>query len=150
MTTGLIRWSPETDLLRGRFDRVFNEMLNELWGGTARTEEMASRSWMPPVDVRETADALRFVCELPGLKKEDVTITLENQVLTLSGERKFEKENQGESFHRVERAYGAFSRSFTLPANIKSDKVEAAFADGVLTIELPKLEESKPRKIVIR
>lgn len=150
MTTGLIRWNPETDLLRGRFDRVFNEMLNDLWSPAGRAEDVASRSWLPAVDVRETPDALRFVCELPGLKKEDVAITLENQVLTLSGERKFEKESRGETFHRVERSYGMFTRSFTLPANIKTDRVEATFENGLLTIDLPKLEESKPRKIAIK
>lgn len=79
-----------------------------------------------------------------------MNITLENNVLSLSGERRFEKEVKEETFHRMERSYGEFTRSFTLPANVRTDKVEASFTDGVLTITLPKVEESKPRKIAIR
>jgi HSP20 family protein len=150
MATGIIRWNPQADLLRGRMDRMFNEMLRELWGPVADSEEVASRVWAPPVDIREGVDALTLTAELPGLTKEDVSITLENNVLTLSGERKFEKEAHGESYHRVERSYGNFSRSFTLPSTVKTDKVDARFENGVLTISLPKQEESKPRQITIK
>ncbi len=150
MTTGLIRWNPETDLLRGRVDRLFNQMLGDLWGVPQTTEEVSARRWMPAVDIRETADALVLSAELPGLTKDNVNITLENNVLSLSGERRFEKEVKEETFHRMERSYGEFTRSFTLPANVRTDKVEASFTDGVLTITLPKVEESKPRKIAIR
>lgn len=150
MTTGLIRWNPETDLLRGRMDRVFNEMLRDLWGASPASEAAAGRTWMPAVDIREGDEHLELVAELPGMKKEDVQITLENNVLTIAGERKFEAETKNEAYHRIERAYGNFSRSFTLPATVKTDKVDAKFADGVLTIQLPKMEESKPRKIAIR
>lgn len=149
MTTGLIRWNPETDLLRGRMDRLFNEMLGEFWGGRA-AENVAPRVWAPPVDIRETEDALLITAELPGMTKDEVDITLENNVLTLSGERKFEKDVKGETWHRVERSYGAFSRSFTLPATVRIERVEAAFAEGILRITLPKVEESKPRKIAIK
>lgn len=148
MTTGLIRWNPETDLFRGRFDRLFNQMLNEGWGGAAL--ERGQGSFLPAVDVRETPEALTFHAELPGLTKENVQITLENQVLTISGERRLEKEAKGETFHRVERTYGSFSRSFTLPGNVKTGEAAAKFADGVLTITLPKLEELKPRTIDIK
>lgn len=150
MTTGLIRWNPETDLLRGRMDRVFNEMLRDLWGASPTSEAAAGRTWMPAVDIREGDEHLELVAELPGMKKEDVQITLENNVLTIAGERKFEAETKNEAYHRIERSYGNFSRSFTLPASVKTDKVDAKFADGVLTIQLPKMEESKPRKIAIR
>ena len=102
------------------------------------------------VDIRETEDALVLTVELPGLTREDVQITLENNMLTLAGERNFEKESKGETFHRIERSYGAFSRAFTLPANVKTDKVEAVFNDGLLQVTLPKVEESKPRKIEIK
>ena len=150
MTTGLMRWNPETDLLRGRMDRLFNEMLGDIWGGRASAEGVAMRTWAPPVDIRETEDALVLTVELPGMSKEEVEITLENNVLTLAGERKFEKEVKGETWHRVERSYGSFSRSFTLPATVRIERVEASFTDGVLAIKLPKVEESKPRKIAIR
>jgi len=150
MTTGLIRWNPETDLLRNRMDRLFNQMLGDVWGAPVATEEVSTRRWSPVVDIRETEDALMLTAELPGLNKDDVQITLENNVLTLSGERSFEKESKGETFHRIERSYGAFSRAFTLPANVRTDKVAAVFADGLLHVTLPKVEESKPRKIEIK
>jgi len=149
MTTGMIRWNPETRLLRGRMDRLFNDMLQDIWGG-AGSEEMSSRAWAPLVDVKETETELVFHAELPGMTKDDVEITVEDHVLTLTGERKFEKETKGETYHRVERSYGAFSRSFTLPTTVRTDKVEAKFESGVLAITLPKAEESKPRKIEIR
>jgi len=149
MTTGLIRWNPEADLIRGRFDRVFNQMLNDLWGANA-TEELGQRTFLPAVDVRETPTALVFSAELPGLKKEEVKITLENQVLTLSGERKHESENKDEKVHRVERSYGSFVRSFTLPGNVKASEATAAFENGVLRITVPKVEAPKPRSIEIK
>ena len=150
MTTGLIRWNPENDVLRHRMDRLFNQMLGDVWGAPAATEEVSTRRWSPVVDIRETEDALMLTVELPGLTKDDVAITLENNVLTLAGERNFEKEAKGETFHRIERSYGAFSRAFTLPANVRTEKVEAVFGDGLLKVTLPKVEESKPRKIEIK
>jgi HSP20 family protein len=150
MTTGIIRWNPETDLLRGRMDRLFNEMLQNPWGIAPATEGVAQRTWAPPVDIRETEEALLITAELPGMTKEDVEITLENSVLTLAGERNLEKDVKGETWHRLERSYGTFSRSFTLPATVSTERVEATFADGVLTVRLPKVEESKPRRISIK
>lgn len=151
MTTAMTRWTPETDVYRSRFDRMFNQMLQDIWGGRAGSEEFGSRTWMPAVDVKESQEALMFAFELPGLKKEDVEITVENNVLTVHGERKFEKETKkGEEYHRLERAYGAFSRSFTLPTGVQTDRVEANFADGILSITLPKQENARPRKIEIR
>jgi HSP20 family protein len=150
MTTGLIRWNPEADVLRSRVDRLFNQMLGDIWSGQSSAEEVSTRRWMPAVDIRETDEALVLSAELPGMTKEDVQITLENQVLTLSGERKFEKEAKGENYHRIERSYGAFNRSFTLPTHVKTDKVDASFENGVLSVTLPKMEESKPRRISIR
>lgn len=150
MTTGIIRWNPEADLFRGRMDRLFNEMLQNVWGVAPTSEGVAPRAWAPPVDIRETEEALVLSAELPGLTREEVEITLDNNVLTLSGERKLEKDAKGETWHRVERAYGSFSRSFTLPASVRTDRVEAVFADGILTVTLPKMEESKPRRISIK
>jgi HSP20 family protein len=148
MTTGLIRFNPEADLFRGRMDRLFNQMLNAPWSA-AQTEDVTNRGFLPAVDIRETPEKLVISAELPGLDKKDVHITLENQVLTIAGERAFEKEIKDETCHRIERSYGTFSRSFTLPANLQTDKVDAKFDKGVLTIQVPKAEESKPRKITI-
>ena len=148
MTTGLVRFNPEADLFRGRMDRLFNQMLNTPWTPVL-TEEVANRGFLPAVDIRETPEQLTIVTELPGLDKKDVNITIENQVLTIAGERTFEKETKDETCHRIERSYGSFSRSFTLPSNLKIDKVEAKFDKGVLSIAIPKSDETKPRKVTI-
>lgn len=149
MTTGLIRFNPEADLYRGRMDRLFNQMLSAAWNPAVATEDVTNRGFLPAVDIRETPEFLTITAELPGLDKKDVQITLENQVLTISGERHFEKETKDETCHRIERSYGGFSRSFTMPANLKTDKVDARFLNGVLTIQMPKTEETKPKKITI-
>lgn len=150
MTTAITRWTPETDIFRNRLDRMFNQMLQDFWGTQTPMEGVSGRAWLPPVDVREKDDALMFAVELPGLSKEDVDITLENNVLTIAGERKFEKEAKGEEYHRLERSYGHFTRSFTLPSSVRTDKVDANFDNGVLHIRLPKQESAKPKKISIR
>lgn len=150
MTTAITRWTPETDIFRNRLDRMFNQMLQDVWGAQMPSEGVASRAWLPAVDIREKSDSLMFAMELPGLTKENLEITLENNVLTISGERKFEKDSKGEEFHRLERSYGHFSRSFTLPTGVRTDKVEANFEHGVLNIVLPKEENAKPKKISIR
>lgn len=150
MTTGLIRWTPQTDLFRSRMSRFFDQAFDEFLSPLAGSEELSSRGWLPPVDIRETDEALTLHAEIPGLTKDDVNITLENNVLTISGERKFEKDAKKDNYHRIERAYGAFSRSFSLPANVRTDQVRASFKDGVLTVSLPKAEEAKPRRIEIK
>lgn len=124
------------------FDRFFGNLGRD-------SEELSNRRWMPATDIRETEDHYEVTAELPGMTKDDVAITLENNQLTLSGERRFERDNDEQSFHRVERAYGAFARSFALPKNVDAEKVDARFADGVLTVTVPKLEEARPRKIAI-
>ena len=147
MTT-LMRWTPP-DVFRNRMSRLFDDSFNHFLAPINSSEELSGK-WLPPVDVRETDEALTLVAEVPGLSKDDVSITLENNVLTISGERRFEKDAEKESYHRIERAYGTFSRSFTLPANVESDKAKATFENGVLSIALPKSEEAKPRKIAIK
>jgi HSP20 family protein len=149
MNTAMLRWTPTGDVLRDRLDRLFNQTFGD-FGTPQSSEEVSNRRWMPAVDIRESEDALTLLAELPGVKREDVAITLENNVLTIAGERKFERDVKEDSFHRIERAYGTFSRSFTLPSNVKFDKVEASFEDGVLRVTLPKVEEAKPRKIEIK
>jgi len=148
MQRGIMRWSPANDLLRERVNRLFEQAFGDVYSG-AESEEVSSRSWTPAVDIAETDEALTLYAELPGLAKDDVEITLEDNVLTVKGERKFEREETKENYHRIERAYGTFHRSFHLPSNVRSDQVEASFKDGVLRVEIPKQEEAKPRKIAI-
>lgn len=150
MNASLTRWTPMSDFLRSPLDRVLNQSFSDFLAPLTSSEEVSNRRFMPPVDIRETPDALILQAELPGLTKADVRITLENQVLTLSGERTFQKEVKEHNLHRVERSYGNFSRSFMLPANVETDKVQANFQDGVLTVSLPKVEKAKPRQIEIR
>lgn len=145
MNTSMNRWNPALTFNREPFFRLFDTFFNE--GGQG--EEVATRSWLPPVDIQETEEGFRLMAELPGLTREDINITLENNVLRLTGERKFEKDVKKESYHRVERSYGSFARSFVLPQQVSSDKVQAAFENGVLTITVPKAEQAKPRKIEI-
>jgi HSP20 family protein len=128
---------------------AFNRAIEEFFGDLNRNQESVTRSWAPAVDVVETPERYEVRAELPGVKKEDVEISVENNVLTLRGERKFEKDEQKESFHRIERAYGTFVRSFTLPTRVNPEQVEAKFDAGVLTIQIPKATEARPRKIEI-
>lgn len=109
----------------------------------------ARDGWVPAVDVRETDESFVFTAELPGLTKQDVSITLEDNVLTLTGERQFETGEAKNEFRRIERSYGRFTRSFTLPNDVDNDRVEANYGDGLLTVTVPKTEKSKPRKIEI-
>jgi HSP20 family protein len=140
------RWNPTAAYLnREPFARLFENFFN----GTQPEEEVSNRNWVPPVDIQETEEGYRLLAELPGLTKEDINITLENNVLRLSGERKFERDVKKESFHRVERTYGTFSRAFALPHQVNPEGVQASFESGVLTITVPKAEQAKPRKIAI-
>jgi HSP20 family protein len=105
---------------------------------------------VPPVDIVETSGKDVVVrAELPDMKREDIKVTFENNVLSIEGERKFEKKDEGETYHRVERGYGSFRRSFSLPASVDASRVEADYKDGVLTVKLPRREESRPRQITI-
>ena len=146
MLNTIARWNPSGLNVRDPLFRVLDSFFNQ---DLLPSEEVSNRTWMPPVDIQETDDSYRLTAELPGLTKDDINITLENNVLRLSGERKFEKDVKKESYHRIERSYGNFTRSFALPQQVSSDKVEAAFKDGVLTITVPKAEQAKPRKIAI-
>jgi HSP20 family protein len=151
MRSALTRWTPTGDLVRDRFSRLFEDAFNDMlrpYGSEA--EGVASRAWMPAVDIRETDEELTLFVDLPGMSREDVAITLENQVLTIAGERTFEQKEKNDNYHRLERSYGSFSRSFSLPQNVRGEAVAANFKDGVLTIRLPKAEESKPRRIDIK
>ena len=146
MLNNVTRWNPAVAYLnREPFARLFENFLYE----AAQGEEVSNRNWVPPVDIQETEEGYRLQAELPGLTKEDIDITLENNVLRLSGERKFERDVKKENFHRVERTYGTFSRAFSLPQQVNAEGVQAGFENGVLTILVPKAEQAKPRKISI-
>ncbi|HUO87193.1 MAG TPA: Hsp20/alpha crystallin family protein [Thermoanaerobaculia bacterium] len=145
--TQISRWNPSTAWLAERDPfRLMEELFN---GPTGRGEELSNRPWRPAVDIRENNESYVLSAELPGLTKDDVEITIENNVLKLSGERRFEKEVKEEELHRVERAYGSFSRAFSLPTRVDAERVEASFADGILTVTVPKAAEARPRKIDI-
>ena len=141
----LVSWDPYRDF-RGLAER-FNRALTGTPG--RRDEEMSLGSWLPPVDIAEDKDRIVLTAELPGFKEDQIEIQMEGGVLTLRGERKFEDEKEGRNYHRVERSYGQFVRSFTLPNNVDRENIKANFQNGLLDIVLPKREEAKPRQIRI-
>ena len=136
-------------LLEGFFGPMtpVNRLWNEWFGGNGGD---GSRVLKPAVDVSETEHAIAISFDLPGLKKDEVSIVVEDGVLSVSGEKKFEEETKDKTWHRIERSYGRFHRALTLPAGVDADKAEARFEDGVLTVELPKNEAAKPKKISVR
>jgi len=145
----IVRFDPFRDLasMQDRINRIFGEAYLR-----NNDDDVSNRGdWRPPVDIYEN-DQHEIVlrAELPGLKREDLDIRVENNTLTLRGERKRDAEVKQESYHRVERIYGAFSRSFSLPATVNTEKVAATFVDGVLTITLPMRDEAKPRQIQVQ
>lgn len=115
-----------------------------------RPEAEGDQPWFPSVDLSQTADKFLVKVDLPGLTAKDIEVTVENQTLSLSGERKFEHAEENETFNRIERSYGRFTRTFQLPANVDAAKVGATFKDGVLHVEIPKAEAAKSRRIEIR
>jgi len=131
--------------------RNLQDEMTRLFIGTAPRgrEEMAGGSWIPSVDIYEDQDKLILEADLPGLNREDFEISVENNVITLKGERKFEKKVEGDNYHRVERCYGGFTRSFTLPQSVTAEGATADFENGILRVSLPKREETKARKIEI-
>ena len=139
----LVRWEPTRELASMEIDRL-NRMFSDFYG------ETFGRSWMPPVDIFENEDhEVVIKAELPEMKREDIGITFENNVLTIKGERKVEEVSRRESFQRMERQYGAFSRSFTVPATVDATRITAAYKEGVLTVRLPQREDAKPKQITV-
>jgi len=152
----LARWEPFGSIRRQSRDvwgdltgmqQEMNRLFDEFFGD--RRNEMAEGNWLPVVDMSETEADITIRAELPGMGHEDIELNLQDNVLTLKGEKKQEVKEEKENFHRVERSYGSFSRSFTLPANVQGEGVQATFKNGVLVITLPKVEEAKPKKIEI-
>src|SRR5208337_277679 len=142
---GIVRWGSLRDLLttQRELDRLFREAFSPVSGET----EVSTRSWAPPVDIYETEEAIVLKAELPGIDPKDVEVRVEDNTLYLKGERKYEKEVKEQNYHRVERSYGSFARSFSLPNSIDAEKVKAEFKDGLLTLTMPKREEAKPKTI---
>lgn len=145
----LNRWNSPSTVVSPRFSRLFDELFSDTPSRFLGDTTLDRGSWLPAVDVRETENEIVLDVELPGLTKKDIEVSIENNVLTLSGERRFENEQNRDSFHRVERGYGKFTRSFTLSSTVDREKVEAKFNDGVLTIRVPKSETAKARRIEI-
>ena len=142
----VVRYDPFRELrsLQDDMTRLFSGVLP-----ANREDFMTAGAWNPSVDIFEDKDRLVLEAELPGMKREDFEISVENNILTLRGERKFEKKAEGDNYHRVERSYGSFTRSFTLPQTVTADGATADFDNGVLRVSLPKREETKARKIEI-
>ena len=143
----IVPWRPfgEVSSLRKEMDNLWNHFLGE-----TSFPGSVSREWMPSVDVSETEDKLLIKAELPGLDAKDVSVSLSGNLLTIKGKKKHEEEKKDEHFHSSERYYGSFQRSFRLPANIKTDKVDATFKKGVLQVALRKTEDSKKKEIEIK
>lgn len=142
----LIKWDPFRELedVSNRLNRIFGR-------STARAESgqemLAVADWSPSIDISETDAAYLIKAEIPGVKKEDVKVTIQDGMLTIQGERKMEKEEKGKKFHRVERSYGSFVRSFRIPDNANENSVKAEFKDGMLNVTLAKSAKAKAKSI---
>ena len=147
----LTRWEPVSDLAtwNQQMDRWFSELMGR---GMRRVgdEDRVRGSWTPAVNVLEKKEAIVITADLPGMKAENVEVTVEEGVLTIRGERSFEEAKEGETYHRIERSYGLFERTFSLPNSVDPTKIEAKFKDGEMVVNLPRREESKPRSVKIK
>lgn len=145
----LVRWDPfrELEEMSDRLNRMFSR---SAIGGKNGKEALTVADWTPTVDISETEGEYLIKAELPEVKKEDVKVTLEDGVLTLTGERRHEKEEKNTKYHRMERSYGSFVRSFSLPELVDETNVKADYKDGVLRLHLPKSEKAKPRAIEVK
>ncbi|HHS12499.1 MAG TPA: Hsp20/alpha crystallin family protein [bacterium] len=141
----LIRWNPFQDLvsIQDEMNRMFDSYF------ARKPESGGMMIWNPVVDISENEEEITVSAEVPGIKKDDIKITIQDNVLTLSGEKTQEKEEKNKQFHRVERSFGSFQRSFSLPSSVSADKVKAKYKDGILMVVLPKSEESKPKEIQV-
>jgi len=146
----VVRWRPMRDIMgiqdemNRAFDRIFSR---DPWEDR---EDLSSSGWNPSVDISESKDEFVVSAELPGMKKDDIHVTYTNGVLKIEGERKKEKEEKDTNYHRVERTFGKFCRTFQLPTMVQSGKISADFKDGILLIHLPKAEELKPKEIEVK
>jgi HSP20 family protein len=145
MAKHLTTWDPFREMvsLRDELDRLFDSVFGRF------PRERGETYWAPPLDIEETEDAIVVRAELPGMNKEDIKVSLSGDTLTIAGERKQESEKKGKTYFRVERAYGKFQRTVTLPAEVEGDKAKASYKAGVLELVLPKSEKSKAKEITI-
>ena len=144
----IVRYDPFRDLrsLQDEVNRLFSTNLSRVFGD----EGIARGAWNPTVDIYENKDQIVIEAELPGMNREDFDLSFENNIITLRGERRFEKKDESDNYHRVERSYGSFTRSFTLPPTVSGDGISAEYRNGVLRVALPKREEVKARRIEIQ
>jgi HSP20 family protein len=150
MTT-MMRWDPFQDLRSAQEEMAqMNPMLAHALGLHTQQGSATATAWAPALDISERKDAYLVTVELPGLRPEDLDITMEDGLLTIQGERQFTAESSEQQFHRIERRHGAFRRSITLPAHVMAEGIQASFDDGVLQILVPKAEEAKPKRIQVR
>ncbi len=145
----IVRWDPFRDVmtLQDRMNRLFDHALTKTRADD--DEGLTASTWLPAVDIYETADSVILKAELPGVSRENIDIQVRDNTLTLKGERKFEREVKDENYLRIERSYGSFQRAFSLPTVIHQDEIKAVFKDGVLEVTLPKAEEAKPKQVKI-
>jgi len=145
MPKDITKWDPfrEFSSLRSEMERVFDSMLGRY------PRERVEGLWTPLVDVEETKDNIVARIELPGMKKEDIKVTLMNNMLTISGERKHEAEEKGKTYYRIERTYGKFQRTIELPTEVMTDKAKAIYKDGILELVIPKSEKAKEKEVAI-
>jgi HSP20 family protein len=148
MVDTLVRWDPFRDLLS--IQDELNRLFGRTYGGQEPSLGRTGGSWVPPMDIYETAETLVAKMELPGIEPGDVDVSVEDSALTVSGKREISSETKEESFHRIERRYGSFSRTIALPATVDTAKVDATFDKGVLTIEFHKSERAKPKRISVK
>ncbi len=143
--SSILRWDPFRQLTS------LQDQVNRLFDATfpSRTDNSALTAWAPPVDIYETENELVVKADLPDINEKDLDVRIENNMLTIRGERKFAQETKEDNYLRVERAYGSFSRSFSLPNTVNSEAIKAEYKDGVLTVTLPKRPESKPKQVKI-
>lgn len=144
-SASLTRWDPFRDFSKAQ--EQVNRFLEDAF--LRRASDSSLTTWAPEVDIHETEDELVLEADLPGIEEKDLDIRVENNMLTVRGERKFEKKVNEENYLRVERAYGSFSRSFSLPHTINAEAIKAEYRNGVLTIHVPKREEAKPRQVKV-
>ena len=149
MKMALVRWEPFQDLLaiQERMNRLFDETLQRT--RSREEEDISAGLWAPPVDIYETENEIVLKAELPEIDQKDIEIKVEDNTLTIRGERRFDQETKKENYHRIERAYGKFSRSFSLPNTIDQEKIKASYKDGILKLVMPKKEEKKPKQITV-
>jgi HSP20 family protein len=142
----IIRYNPfgEVGRLRREMDKLFEDMI-----GSEKEEDIARGSWFPRVNINERKEDIIVTADLPGLNKDDISINMENKILTITGERKFESNEKDDNYHRIEKVYGKFSRSFRLPDSVSDEGVKAEYKNGELHITLKKREEAKPKSIPI-